>query len=182
MKNLKNLSFVIIATLSFSAYAYDKKQGYYGGIGVARTTIAKTNYNEANIKIISGIKINNNLSIEGNFLRLQNADTENTYNNKSVSGYIFGVSGLYHINNWERITPFIKLGFYKSIVKEVEKYNHNTLSKTTAINDSNLFFGVGVDIPNDVFTTRVEWENYTFSGNKIDKDIKAISVSAIFNF
>jgi hypothetical protein len=179
MKNLKKIALVTIAVLSFSVNA-DNTQEYYGGVGIAKTSLKGdgAEYDKVNLKLMGGMRINENFSAEIQLLNLSKDDLSGA-GGVDAKGKSFGIAGLYYLDNSSTAKPFIKLGIHRWDVDFLPTPAHGGASSSD--NGTDLFGGVGVDFALEGFTTRIEYENYKMGGD-VDENMKSFGVSAVFNF
>lgn len=154
---------------------------YYGGAGIVKTNISKGDikYNEINFKLLGGINVDKNIAVELQYTNFKNGNVLNRSGGAVVDakGTSFAAIGLFYIADKQDIKPFAKFGFHKWDLDLNRKDN----GVKENYDNTDLLFGVGIDINSVDFITRVEYENYEF-GSDIDDKLTSFGVSAIFKF
>jgi len=182
---VKNI-LILITTLLFIqniSYASDEAYVYIGG-GITKTTLKIIEYSEINSKANIGIRTSNAFAFEVQFANFKKSSIVKIpgfdYSAKIKS---LGVSSVIYLNKPVKKTfnavAFLKLGLHIWRGNAVI----DVLGVKTKVSDDGIdaIKGVGIDLPNDVFITRVEYEQYKLGG-EINQTMKSFGVSVIFAF
>jgi hypothetical protein len=192
MNKLKTLVLTAtIATGLMATSAYAEESDAYFGIGVYQSTYKQSGtiggttfnvkYKNNNYKVLIGKRINDNWSIEGQYVNLAKDKVKVTVNGVGVvapiqlSGSSIGVAGLYHFNSQADYSPFVKLGYHSW---DFELVNTDTGVSAKA-DGTDVFYGVGVDGKiNETMKYRVEFERMKINSAEVDN----IGVGLLVNF
>lgn len=200
---MKKISVLILTgLLSLSVFA---QSDWYGGIGVVKSSwdesISGINfeYDKANVKVFTGVKLENNFAVEFQYVNFAKDDIASVSGvSKIAIGTIpvgtditisaeaeassFGGALLYNFTPESDISAFVKVGIHAWNMDSNALVTSAAATETSApISDdgTDLFYGVGVDIKTtDSITTRIDYERFEFD----DDDIDNFGVSVVFSF
>ena len=156
---------------------------YYAGIQIGRGTYDEVGFDEFNPSFLGGrfgMRVNNNLSIEGRLATGLDDDSISSGATTITADFdlLSGIYGVAHIDVTEALSVYGLAGY--TYVEWVAKGEAPGISVSNSSDDSGLSIGFGAELDlNENLAMDLEYTQYL---DESDYDITAISLGVVFGF